>query len=274
MSFVIDKQGDYLPVLGEAASGGGGGGTTDHAELSHLDYASSGHTGFMSSANYIPGGTVINIKADGSGDYATIKDAVDSLYHKWSDGEVQIKLDEGTFTLDSQITFNGSNCNIPVIKLQGEGKTKTTIQNSVNNSIDVTNNIYVMFQNFAYVSTYGTKQARAMVAQRATLYVSNVSFDNFAGYCPGAYGGGTALIGSGIEISNCSQGINLEAGIARINWGATIAFTNIANQWFWVGGGAILQGGMASCTYTNASTHFSQTVGTATADGWITGFSV
>lgn len=43
MGFVIDKQGDYLPVFGEAE----GGGTSDHSQLINLDYANSGHTGFM-----------------------------------------------------------------------------------------------------------------------------------------------------------------------------------------------------------------------------------
>lgn len=48
MGFVLDKEGNYLPVLGESASGGGSG-TSNHAQLSNLDYANSGHTGFLDS---------------------------------------------------------------------------------------------------------------------------------------------------------------------------------------------------------------------------------
>ena len=45
MSFVLDKDGNYLPVLGE--SSGGGSGTSDHSQLTNLDYEHSGHTGFL-----------------------------------------------------------------------------------------------------------------------------------------------------------------------------------------------------------------------------------
>ena len=43
----------------------GGGGTSNYAQLTNLDYANSGHTGFMSNANYLPDGTVITVKAIG-----------------------------------------------------------------------------------------------------------------------------------------------------------------------------------------------------------------
>ena len=77
MSFVIDKQGDYLPVLGET-TGGGGGGTSNHAQLSNLDYANSGHTGFMTSENYLPKGTTIDYKVNPDTDLQ-LKEAINAL---------------------------------------------------------------------------------------------------------------------------------------------------------------------------------------------------
>lgn len=48
----------YLLQDGSSCCGGSGNATTDHAALSHLDYASSGHTGFQAAGSYLTDGNL------------------------------------------------------------------------------------------------------------------------------------------------------------------------------------------------------------------------
>lgn len=110
-------------ILISGNEGSSGGGTSDHAQLTNLSYASSGHTGFLSSADFLPNGTKITVDSNGTGDFTTIQDAINFLSGKWSNGKVTISIANGTYTPTSQITFNGTLFNIPYLEIVGESKT-------------------------------------------------------------------------------------------------------------------------------------------------------
>ena len=94
---------------------------------------------YPSLSGYIPSGTVISVKTDGTGDFTTLSDAVSSLVGKWSNGTVTISLGNGTFTESSGITLNGSYFSIPLIVITGQGKANTTVSytGSTSNFIDI-----------------------------------------------------------------------------------------------------------------------------------------
>jgi hypothetical protein len=61
-----------------------GGGTTDHAALSHLDYASAGHTGFQPAGSYEVGGAVA--AHEGSYDHALLPSSDEKAALAGTDG--------------------------------------------------------------------------------------------------------------------------------------------------------------------------------------------
>ena len=231
--------------------------------------------GSYTDENFIAKGTTYSIKADGTGDFATLKDAIDFLEGKWSNGKISIKLVEGTHTLTAGCTINGTKFAIPFLEITGDGADKSILSNSTSSTnLHVTNNQYVYINKIKMISTHGTQDTRALtVTDGATIAIDNISFENYTGYCPGTYGGGTAIIGTNVSITDCAQGINLESGIVNIKWGSTINFTNIASNCIWIGGGAVLQGGSANLVRTSANTLSNVTPNTVSSAGMILGLS-
>ena len=176
MGFVIDKQGNYLPVFGEA-QGGGGGGTSNHSQLSNLDYATAGHTGFMPSADFIADGTTYTVKADGTADYTTLTDAVNDLYSKWCNGTVNIEID-GSITDTAGIAVNSDkNYNIPVLRISGKNSATITY-NSTSTPFFEIHNARVIISDVSFVNSAGesSKLYTALKAWRGSiLTLSNVS---------------------------------------------------------------------------------------------------
>lgn len=276
MGFVLDKQGNYLPVLGEAA-GGGGGGTSDHSQLSNLDYEHAGHTGFMSSANYIPHNTTINVKLDGTGDFDNITDAINFLEGKWSDGTVFIQLGDGTFNISSTLTISGRKCSIRAVYIKGNGINNTTIAYIGTNQDDRifhANNYQLLYiEDMTLTSTYGTKQSRGVTASvSGNPYLTRVAFDNFSAAIS-IFAQGLVTVSGGCSFSNCTNAVKADPGTCSVDIFSQISFTNVGTAWS-VGNGGVIRGGSANCTYTSVTTKVSQTVGTATNNGWITGLTV
>lgn len=109
----------------------GGGGTSDHSQLTNLDYTNSGHTGFLSSDTFIPPDTTITVDASGNGDYTTIQEAFAYLSGKWSSGEVTISIKNGTYTAtagQTYIGFTATTASIPKIVISGESRTGVIIK--------------------------------------------------------------------------------------------------------------------------------------------------
>lgn len=102
MSFVIDKQGEYLPVFGE-------------------------YTGGDIKNSYLAPDTTLTVKTDGTGDFTSLNDAISYLTGKWSTGTVNINIAAGTYTTTSKIDIAGTSFNIPRLIISGASADTTII---------------------------------------------------------------------------------------------------------------------------------------------------
>lgn len=278
MSFVLDKNGEYLPVFGETSGGGGGGGTTDHAQLSNLDYTNSGHTGFMSNANYIAGGTTYNLKADGTGDFATLANALSFLEGKWSDGVVNFQLAAGTYTTE-RLTLYGRRFNIPRVRIYGADADSTIVQfinqeESYSCFWGLDKGLELVIQNITFQNTSGTKNTNyfgIQAEQGARIFVSNFKS---IGLARAFFAFNSSLInfGGNITIQDsytaiCSMAANIAGAYGTIT-------LNNCNNGFWVQYGGMINLIDCTTTYTSVNQKANETIGTATSKGYITGVTV
>lgn len=243
MAFIIDKDGNYIPVLGETSGGG-------------------------SSANYLPAGTTFTIEEDGTGDFATITDASDFLSGKWSDGTVTFEVGEGTFN-NSKFQVRGDSL-IKNVVLVGKGTNKTTVNLSANDyAILSTSGSSLTVKDINFVQTNGTKQYRgANAGLNSFIEINNCSFSNFSGFTVGVIQGGRAFIRTSLTITDCGNGIESECGFITSSYGVNISMTNVTNGVSVLGGGTI---SLLNPNYTlsNVSNQFSQTKNTVTSGGII-----
>lgn len=253
MAFVLDKDGNYLPVFGTA--------------------------GGNSASSFIADGTVINVKADGTGDFATIKDAIDSLEGKWSTGSVTISLDAGTHYVDNKINIKLAQSNFKEIIIAGAGAASTIVESRLNTGNNPA--IYcsevgtVRLKDFTLKHSSGTQSTdyRGICAERlSTLFISGLSFIG-TNLALRALNGATVFATGTIEFSGLNVAIDANGGAKMIFNGATNSFTNITTAYN-VGNGSVINGWSVTNTYTSVTNKTSQTVGSATNNGWITGISV
>lgn len=253
------------------------GGVPSHSQLSNLDYANSGHTGFMTSENYIPHNTTINVKLDGTGDFDNLPDAVSYLQGKWSDGTVYIQLGDGTFNTTTTLTFGGRLCSIRAVYIKGNGKNNTTVAyagSSGSDRIFHANNYQLLYiQDMTLTSTYGTKAIRGVSASvNGNPYLTRVAFSNFDNAIS-IFGQGLVTVSADCSFSDCNCGINAEPGTCSVDINSQLTFTNVGTAWR-VNAGGVIRGGNAVCTYSGVTNKTSQTPGTATNNGWITALTV
>lgn len=226
---------------------------------------------YPSLGNFIPSGTTITVKTDGTGDYTTLKDAVSSLIGKWSNGSITINISNETYNTDEQVVVDGSTFNIPNLVIQGQGMNNTTLNFSQMYSgamqiQNCTNNVVV--KNF-YIKCAGKNltPGRGLNLQNCTGKVDVDSIkvsDSDAGIC--------ALVNSNARIMDCSL-VNCNIGI----WGAIGAREVLVSCTFnTVGTGVQLYKGAAislegTASFTNVTSNYSQALATTTANGVIYG---
>ena len=263
--------------LTQKAEGGGGSGTTNHAQLSNLDYANAGHTGFLSNENFIPANTIITVELDGTGDYTKLSDAIEFLINKWSTGVVTIQLGEGVFTETEQI--NISSYNIPIIEIKGKSTALTTLKDGRTATTGVNRLLFKLYGSLLIsnltIEGVGTSLTNYRCLDDADNYslgmlVNDVTIKN----CGIAIAtSGYLSLGGTITINNCIDGIMSSSGNCKSNWSPTFNFDTATNAFKVQYGGQIHLMG-ATCNYTNVTNRTNQTVGTATNNGWITGVTV
>lgn len=205
--------------------GGGGGGTSNHNELNNLDYANSGHTGFMSASNHIEPSTTITV---GSGkDYTTIQAAINSLNRKWCEGTVTIQIDSGVF--NEQITLAGTNNMIKTLRVIGASDGSTEIHFEPANEWTyvflIGNQPNLNLINLT-ISSLAQKNITGLQLVNSMVYLSNVNIKNIH-YC-------------GIASTFNSVAVNANAGITITNQGTTQGSKAISvdSSKFIFGGGA------------------------------------
>ena len=128
----------------EYFSGNSGSGTSNYNELTNQPQINSvtlvgnkslEDLGLMSNANFLPDGYTINLKADGTGDFETIQDAIDSLNGKVCPGTVSIELAAGTYSISNSVTVDTTKFNISVLSIVGNGIDSTIISKSIVGSL-------------------------------------------------------------------------------------------------------------------------------------------
>jgi hypothetical protein len=238
---------------------------------------SKGVTNDGNDANFLPSGTVIKVELDSSGDFTSLSDAVNYLTGKWSNGSVVIQLGNGTFDIDATINITGYNYNFHKLVIKGNGATNTTINSTLTNSnyiFLIKDRAYIEFLDIAFTKTDGTQSTSysGIMFSNADGDIKNCSFQGLTNAVYARTGSKILLYGS-TSFSNANIAINCDCSQIVGCWAATSSFTNITTA-INVGTGGIINGYNWSQTYTNITNKTSQTVGTPTSNGWITGVTV
>ena len=262
--------------LTQKAESGGGSGTTNHAQLSNLDYASSGHTGFMSDENFLSVST-ITVELDGSGDFNTLAEAVNYLNNKWSYDGVLIQLGEGTHVVNTSINLGvfitNSNRFFKFITIKGKGNDKTTIRNAGNGyCLEIGGNVPIHIYDLTFDNGTNTSANCISIYKQGNLILDNTDFKNMDLACYAHSGGNILLSLSTITFTNVSTALRANAGTINITYNVAISFSSVTNA-FQVGYGGIIRGYAPRITYTNVTNKTNQAVGNATSNGWIAGIT-
>lgn len=243
------------------SGGGGGGGTSNHAQLTNLDYANSGHTGFMSSANYLPDGTTITVASSG-GDYTTLEQALAFISDKWSDGAVTISLSAETFTTAGNITIE--NNRIKQIIIEGQGPASTFIKINYNDTLTSGFSIFVI-QNGANVIfkdlKIGTEKTTTpdffnhnciWCADNAFVSLDNILLNGMSRLAQ-ARTSATLYLQSNCEFTNAQNSLFMPGGKLIMRFNLTFTFTNIVLA-FRITNGGTLQFWGCKLNNTNVTT--------------------
>lgn len=229
-------------------------------------------------ANYIPNGTVYNIKVDGTGDFNTLNEAISSLAGKWSDGNVTIRFGAGTFQHTEPVSIRGGNFfSFPLLTIEGASTDTTILEfnyDAYTHAIQVYNTTACDLRDVTVKRVGGDKTTDLrgiLSAENARVLLNKVTTDG-CNYAINAQQNGTISLIADITVKNCNLGICAESGIVSGSWAVPTDFNNVTTAFF-VAGGGIIKIPFPIYTATNVTNKSSQTLGTATASGWITGFS-
>lgn len=188
---------------------------------------------YPSLSGFLPGGTTITVKTDGTGDFTTLGDAIDYLTGKWSNGEVIISMSADTFTISSRIDIDSYNFNFLLLTIQGTSRTSTILYRNAFSS---------MYDYVFGVSNYGTPVRIRSLTVKGLRNDSTYANSGLV-YHLGGQGiindvlvqdvtdgyviadGGRAEI-TNAYATNCSEGILAQGGTAMIN-PSTLTLNNI-----------------------------------------------
>lgn len=225
---------------------------------------------------FLPSGTIINVKTDGSGDFTSLADAINYLTGKWSNSIVTIQLGNGTFDITT-ISIDTIFFNIPLLIIRGSGISNTTLRciSKDKAAITVFDWSSVVFRNF---TMDGLNQSDNICGIRpdikSDVKIDNIKFQNML-IGIGALSNNHCELNGNLSFENVTYGIDSRYGgnIYLTESSTGWSFTN-CNTAYRVSTGGQIHGTSLSVTYTNVTNKVSQTVGTATNNGWITGISV
>ena len=232
----------------------------------------------LNKSNYLPADTVITVRLDGSGDFTTIASAVAYLNNKWSEGNIIIDIGTGTHEVSSAIILtswnNSQKRNFARIIVKGQGVDSTIIKNTGTSSgtnyiFEISGNPAVIIHSLTFQNTGNVKDV-ITVNREGHLTIQNCKFKdvNLALY---AHSGGEIRLENNLTFNNVTSAIRAYAGTITGIFSANITFDTVENCYQVKHGGIIRFYYSVNCTYTNITKKYSQTVGTATTDGWIAG---
>ena len=229
--------------------------------------------GKLDSNNFLPAGTTINVKLDGTGDFNNLPDAISYLTGKYSNGMVTVQLGDGVFEVSDTVSILGDRFNIPTLRIRGNGVDKTTVKQTGDKTCF---NLEwgqhdVYFQNLK-IQNVNKNSTGVQVGSTLFVLFDGIIIDNFVVGISNI--GGISRVASNVTIQNCTYGVSSDRlGCAQTNGGSqNILFSNVGTAW------RVTSGGMVACvhnvaqaTYTNVTNICSQAINTWTANGYICG---
>lgn len=267
-------------------SGNSGSGTTNYNELSNQPQINSvtltgnktsSDLHLMSDANFLPDGYTITLKADGTGDFATIQDAINFLNGKWSNGTVIIHLNAGTYSISTQInigdTTNTLKFNIPTLIIEGDTYSNTIVNKTTQTNYESCLRIYsgkIKIQNISFM--YNSKVSNTYgiyVEGYSEVYLNSVGIQN-AEFGLHVVRNATPVIVGAVYITNTAFAIYAAEGGKVNTIRATITINNSTYALrVWCGGSIYI--GRSTKAFTSVTNVTSQTIGNIGADGFIIG---
>ena len=186
--------------------------------------------------NYLAGGTVITVKADGSGDYTTLESAINYISDKWSSGTVKISVSADTYVISSPITLSNQNLRLVI---EGQGTSSTWLKVNYNDTLStgfalftITNNSNVTFKDIKVGSEKDTQpdlynHKIFLVSELSNLVVDNVLMNGLS-RCIQAEAGSKVFAKTNCSFTNARWGMFLSGAELEMNYNLTFTFTNIA----------------------------------------------
>lgn len=220
--------------------------------------------------NFLPDGTVITVKQDGTGDFTDIQTAISSLDGKYSNGIVTVEIGEGNWNVPSHtIKINNLNCKLH-IKGKGIDTTNLLCSNDIDYLFEINKSV-ITFSNFTAKSTNTTTPSSDNPRFIRCYENSDIKITN----CKFSY------LGQGVVCSSCST-IFLENNTANNcrylyeNWGGNlyISGTNtVSNTIFFT---RVISGGITrfynfTKQFSSVTNTTNQTIGNITTEGIIIG---
>lgn len=222
--------------------------------------------------NYIAGGTVITVKADGTGDFTSLKDAVDSLTGKFSDGKITISIGAGTFNITETVVIDGGNFNFAELEISGAGKENTIIQNTsatqYQQIILVQNtSTLVVIKNLTTKGASSSSGVGIASLVSCNINIIDVEVDNcFWGLYPDH---NSRMFITDVKGTDLNYVMNVNRG-SKVFCRGNFTISNAA-QVFHVSNASTINVIGVTTTFTNVTTTVSQTINTITSNGMIVG---
>lgn len=208
---------------------------------------------------FIPAGTILTVKTDGSGQFTKLSEAINYLTGKWSNGTVTVQLGEGEFIEEN--TINIPEFNINTLKIVGQGVDKTSIScsNTTNYNYVMRNTLAnIQLENFLLKGNIDYKQ-RGLYAGLNGVYTLNnlnlIDFERGSMFIDSTrvYLKGIFDIGSSSSNKVVDTGMqSVNGGLISIQSGASITFNKCAGA-FYCNGAIISSYPNTKITYNNVT---------------------
>lgn len=223
--------------------------------------------------NFLPDGTIITVKQDGTGDFNDIQTAINSLDGKYSNGVVTVEIGAGEYPISSTIDI--PTCNIPRLSIVGSANFGTvlkvnydattfineaTINNDKNCELELSD---------LYIKGVNRTERGINGANNSKIIIKNIKIEN----CNEAVVSGEnsdIFVKTAITCQNCTKGMYATLGSIKICYKANLIFSNVTTG-LQVSNGGTIAFNHAIKTFNSVTNQTSQSIGTANANGYITG---
>lgn len=258
------------------------GGVSDYDLLSNQpqinDVTLTGNKSATDLNIYLPDGYTINVATDGSGDFTSIQDALNSLNGKVCAGTVNINVSAGTYNITSQLVI--TNNHIPCLNIVGADYA-TTILNFSNISawtgaIQFNNSRSNTVLDKITIQNAGTTSNNSQGVRLDNSYCK-FGVINLKNWSIGAdaTNGSELIIGDNsgnFYAENCTKCLQSEsAGSIKSTYSVRFTFSNATTALNVATGGMIILS-TTKKTFTNVTNEASQTLNTMVATGYIMGY--